>query len=114
MNREEINTAQLALETARRAAAAAGEIIREKSGTAFRVDRKGATDLVTEVDVAAEKTIISLISEVFPGHRIAAEESGRGEGDSPGLWWIDPAIGIVIALLLFREGMEVFDEEDDD
>jgi myo-inositol-1(or 4)-monophosphatase len=93
MNREEIKTVQLALETARRAARTAGEVIRRRRGTAFRVDRKGATDLVTEVDLAAEKAIISLISEVFPGHRIAAEESGRGAGDSEYRWWIDPIDG---------------------
>jgi len=93
MNQEDIETARMALKTARRAAAAAGEIIREKRGTAFRVDRKGAADLVTEVDLAAERAIIALISRDFPGHRIAAEESGRGEGDSPYLWWIDPIDG---------------------
>ena len=93
MNREEINTAQLALETARRAARAAGEVIRRRRGTAFRVDRKGATDLVTEVDLAADKTVIAVISNAFPSHRIAAEESGRGKGDSEYLWWIDPIDG---------------------
>lgn len=93
MNQQELTIARRALETARRAAAAAGEIIRAKAGTAFRVDRKGAADLVTEVDLSAERAVIAVISAVFPGHRIAAEESGRGEGDSEYLWWIDPIDG---------------------
>jgi myo-inositol-1(or 4)-monophosphatase len=93
MNREETKIARQALETARRAARAAGEVIRRGSAAGFRVDRKGATDLVTEVDLAAEKTVIAVISNAFPAHRIAAEESGRGEGDSDYLWWIDPIDG---------------------
>lgn len=93
MNQEEIKTARLALKTARQAAFAAGEVIRSRSGTAFRVDRKGAADLVTEVDLAAEKVIISLIAAAFPDHRIAAEESGRKDGDSRYIWWIDPIDG---------------------
>ena len=93
MNQEASTVVRRALETARRAARAAGEIIREKTGTAFRVDRKGAADLVTEVDLAAERAVIAVISDEFPSHRIAAEESGRGEGDSEFRWWIDPIDG---------------------
>ncbi len=82
-----------ALETARRAAGAAGEAIRRGSAAGFRVDRKGVTDLVTEVDLAAEQAAIAVIRDAFPSHRIAAEESGRGEGDPECLWWIDPIDG---------------------
>ena len=93
MPRDESDLFRRSLETARRAARTAGEIIREKSGTAFRVDRKGAADLVTEVDLAAERAVIAVISDEFPSHRIAAEESGRGKGDSEFRWWIDPIDG---------------------
>lgn len=93
MNPQESATARRALETARKAARAAGEVIHRLSATAFRVDRKGAADLVTEVDLAAEKAIIAVISADFSDHRIAAEESGRGEGESDFLWWIDPIDG---------------------
>ncbi len=93
MNQEETKNTRLALRTARQAAFTAGELIRSRSGTAFRVDRKGAADLVTEVDLAAEKVIISLIAAAFPEHRIAAEESGHSEGDPQHTWWIDPIDG---------------------
>lgn len=93
MNGEAIKTARRARETARRAAAAAGQVIRQGSAAGFRVNRKGVTDLVTEVDLAAENAAIAVIRRDYPAHRIAAEESGRGEGDSEYLWWIDPIDG---------------------
>ncbi len=82
-----------ALEKALEAARAAGSIIREQGAQVFRVDHKGATDLVTEVDLAAEKEIISILSKSFPGHRILAEESGQEEGESDCVWLIDPIDG---------------------
>ena len=85
--------ADKALAAATTAAYAAGRIIRDKSATVFRVDHKGAADLVTEVDLAAEKEIIAILAGVFPDHRIAGEESGEGRGESDYLWWIDPIDG---------------------
>ncbi|MDP8214226.1 MAG: inositol monophosphatase family protein [Candidatus Euphemobacter frigidus] len=81
------------LETALSAVRSAGRIVRENIDTVFRVDHKGATDLVTEVDLAAEKEIIAQLSRAFPEHRIAAEESGRKKGESDYVWWIDPIDG---------------------
>ncbi len=93
MDQRDTRIVDRALETARRAARAAGEVIRRGAASGFRVDRKGATDLVTEVDRAAERAVIAAISTDFPSHRIAAEESGRGGGTSEYLWWIDPIDG---------------------
>jgi len=40
-------------------------------------EHKGTTDLVTEIDRAAESIIISTIKDHFPTHSILAEESGK-------------------------------------
>jgi myo-inositol-1(or 4)-monophosphatase len=90
---EEKELIENTLKTALAAVHAAGRIIREKSDTVFLVNHKGATDLVTEVDLAAEREIIATLSRAFPEHRIMAEESGRGKGESDYIWWIDPIDG---------------------
>jgi myo-inositol-1(or 4)-monophosphatase len=91
------------LDVARRvavdAAEAAGALVRTPAlqGTGMRV--KDATgDVVSELDLAAERLIISRIRHAFPGHRIIAEESGlldvRGAaGDSGCTWLVDPIDG---------------------
>ncbi|MEA1928219.1 MAG: inositol monophosphatase family protein [Candidatus Auribacterota bacterium] len=93
MSYEKEIIADQALEAATTAVHVAGKIIREKSATVFRVDHKGAADLVTEVDLAAEKEIITILSRDFPDHRIVGEESGPGQGESDYIWWIDPIDG---------------------
>ncbi len=30
-----------------------------------------------------------------------------------GLWWADPAVGILVSVFLFREGRETFEDGDD-
>lgn len=81
------------LETAVNAVYAAGRIIRAKAATIFRVNYKGAADLVTEVDLEAEKEIIAILSEAFPDHCIVGEESGSDNSRSDYIWWIDPIDG---------------------
>ena len=93
MSNEKEVIATQALEAATKAVHAAGNIIREKSATVFQVNHKGAADLVTEVDLAAEKEIIAILSEAFPDHQVVGEESGVGEGQSDYIWWIDPIDG---------------------
>jgi myo-inositol-1(or 4)-monophosphatase len=77
------------------AAQAAGEIQRERAGNFGRVEYKGASDPVTEVDLLCEAEIIRRIQAVFPGHAILAEESGTREGavSSSNKWIIDPLDG---------------------
>jgi myo-inositol-1(or 4)-monophosphatase len=73
----------------------AGEMHMASLGTAIRIDRKGAIDLVTEVDVAVERMFRSLIAERFPGHAVLAEELGHEsrEPSSDHLWIFDPLDG---------------------
>jgi myo-inositol-1(or 4)-monophosphatase len=56
------------------------------------VTRKSHADFVSEVDRAAEQTIIQTLLEAYPDHAILAEESGA-QGDSEFVWIIDPLDG---------------------
>lgn len=78
-----------------RAAFQSGKILSQYFGKPIQITKKGIMDLVTEADVASEKTIIAAIHEVFPDHAILAEESGAsGNGKSENdLWVIDPLDG---------------------
>lgn len=86
------------LETARRAAARAASVQRDARG---KIDPanwtvKGRSDFVTEVDVESERVIVSTLLEVFPDHRVLAEEGSenQSDGDQPPLRWIiDPLDG---------------------
>ena len=87
------------LNIAVKAARKAGSIINRASIDVdlVRVSRKQHNDFVTEVDRAAEGTIIEVISTAYPEHAILAEESGQswadGEEQSEFTWVIDPLDG---------------------
>lgn len=80
------------LETAIKAARAAGQIIRERFGSQLQVRHKGRIDLVTEVDVACEKELRRVILGDWPEHAILGEEGGA-QGSSNALWIVDPLDG---------------------
>ncbi len=75
------------------AALAAGRLLVERLRTDFTVSHKGATNLVTEVDIAAEKLIVSRIQKAFPDHSILAEENHNRTKRSGCTWIIDPLDG---------------------
>lgn len=82
------------LRVARRAAFAAGRVIKRVSRTGLSVTVKGEHyNLVTAADVAAEEKIVSVIRAAFPGHNILAEEKDYGRTGSPFTWVIDPIDG---------------------
>ena len=85
------------LNVAIKAARAAGAIINRAAldVEAVRVAQKQVNDFVTEVDQAAEQTIIETLLTAYPGHGILAEESGRTHGSqhSDYVWIIDPLDG---------------------
>jgi myo-inositol-1(or 4)-monophosphatase len=81
------------IEVGTEAARGAGLLIRERFNTDFTVSQKGAINLVTEVDLAAEEFIVSLIRKNFPKHSILAEEGySRAPRDTIS-WIIDPLDG---------------------
>ena len=73
---------QLMLNIALRAARSAGELIIRSVERldALAVSEKDARDYVSEVDRAAEQSIIAVLSKAYPTHGILAEESGLREG----------------------------------
>jgi myo-inositol-1(or 4)-monophosphatase len=85
------------LSTAVEAVLHAGEMQMARFGQGIRIDKKGAIDLVTEVDVAVETWFRAFIHDKFPDHRILAEElqdsSPAGRADSPYCWIFDPIDG---------------------
>ena len=83
------------LETAKKAALAAGKIHMDNYGTTLNVDAKLKHDIKLEVDKLSEKRIIEIIRETYPDHSILAEEGGAIETDSEYLWIIDPLDGTV-------------------
>ncbi|MEW9898484.1 inositol monophosphatase family protein [Chitinivorax sp. PXF-14] len=82
------------LNIAVKAARRAGSIINRASNNldVLRVERKGQSDFVSEVDRAAEQAIVEVLLEAYPNHAILAEEGGA-TGDSEFQWIIDPLDG---------------------
>lgn len=95
----------LFLSTAVEAVVRAGAIQIAKFGGTFRVDKKGAIDLVTEVDVEVERMFRALVSERFPDHQVLAEELG-GQAQVPKgpCWVFDPIDGTTN----FTHGLPIF------
>ncbi|OGT06184.1 MAG: inositol monophosphatase [Gallionellales bacterium RBG_16_57_15] len=82
------------LNIAVKAARRAGNLIHRSADKIdhLTVTRKSHADFVSEVDRAAEQTIIQTLLDAYPDHAILAEESGS-QGESEYLWIIDPLDG---------------------
>ena len=82
-----------ALDVALAATAAAGEIIRRGWHSDRQITFKGRADIVTDIDVAAEKEMLEILTGAFPDFGILAEESPPVPGASPYRWVVDPLDG---------------------
>ena len=74
----------------------AGDIMLSRRESGFSVNKKGAIDLVTEVDLECERMCRAVIAERFPDHDVLAEElsSGPGEAAKASYRWVyDPLDG---------------------
>jgi len=104
---------QLVAETA---AKRAGTAMLRMVGRLRHIRKKGRIDLVTEADLRAERIILDVIRNAFPGDNILSEEAGaRNAPASARTWIIDPLDGttnfahgfpffsVSIALQLARE-----------
>ena len=82
------------LNIAVKAARRAGNLIHRSADKIdhLTITKKSHADFVSEVDRAAEQTIIQTLLEAYPTHAILAEESGS-QGDSEFVWVIDPLDG---------------------
>ena len=81
-----------AQEAARRAA-----VVLEEWRQKFHVREKSRFDLVTDADLASQKTIHDYLSTTFPGHAFLSEEDVgpkvRPGPDAPPTWIVDPIDG---------------------
>ena len=82
-----------ALDVALEATATAGEIIRGGWDSDRQITFKGRADIVTDIDVAAEKAVLEILTSTFPQFGILAEESQPVDGDSRYRWVVDPLDG---------------------
>ena len=76
------------------AAREAGVLLRDAFGQPRQITTKrAATDLVTEMDRAAERLIIERLQEAFPTYGFLTEESPEITGAADARWIIDPLDG---------------------
>lgn len=83
----------LQLDSALRAARAAGALIRNRFGSDFRVDYKTAVDPVTEVDRECERLIREILDQEHPGIAFWGEEFGTTDENADLTWIADPLDG---------------------
>ena len=86
------------LDLARQAAAAAGRLLAERrpvGGPAVVATKSSPTDVVTEMDRAAERLIRRMIAGVRPGDAILGEEGGETGQGAVVRWIVDPLDGTV-------------------
>ncbi len=83
----------LAKKVAIDSAKAAGKIILENLDKVKSCSFKAKSDIVTEIDIQAEKIIINNIKLHFPDHSIYSEEEGMIDNASEYIWVVDPIDG---------------------
>lgn len=84
------------LDLAVAAAHAAGRLLEARPDRALTVDTKStATDVVTEMDTAAERLIVETLLTARPDDGMLGEEGGRRPGRSGVRWVVDPIDGTV-------------------
>jgi len=61
----------------------------------LQIKQKNLNDFVTHIDLASEKTIVGMLLDAFPHHRVRAEESEQGYGSQGAEqeWIVDPLDG---------------------
>lgn len=75
------------------AAKEAGKILKENLGKSVEIGFKGEINLVTDIDINSEKTIVQIIRNKYPNHQILTEEGEGQKGVSSHKWIIDPLDG---------------------
>ncbi len=98
-----------------KAAKEAGKILAKFFKKGFSVKKKGAIDLVTDADIAAQKKIVSIISKNFPRDEILAEEGAVHKKHIGRVWIVDPLDGttnFAHRLPWFATSIGLFDGEE--
>lgn len=81
------------LATAVEAVVRAGELQMARFGSGLRIDKKGAIDLVTDVDLEVEQMVRAIVGERFPHHDVLGEEMGQSGRGASCRWVMDPLDG---------------------
>lgn len=80
------------LDTMKKAARAAGAILKKYYGQSLSIKSKGEKGIVTRADKEAEKKILSILN-ANSDFSVIAEESGTRIKNSPFVWVVDPLDG---------------------
>lgn len=75
------------------AAKKAGEILKENFGKKYRIIRKSYHEMVTEIDMKAQKIILKILSEHDSSCGIITEEKAPFDVDKRKNWIVDPLDG---------------------
>ncbi|MFH1288453.1 MAG: inositol monophosphatase family protein [bacterium] len=79
---------------AKETAVKAGKFLKSRVGKIRKMKYKGEIDIVTDVDLKAERIIVEAILKNYPNHSILTEEAGTIQGkESEYRWIIDPLDG---------------------
>jgi myo-inositol-1(or 4)-monophosphatase len=82
------------LDVALRAAVAGAEVVRSRWGQPFDVFGKEGKDFATDVDIAAERAILAVLTMERPADVVVGEELGSTGDESAGRrWFVDPLCG---------------------
>lgn len=105
-----------AQEVAIQAAKDAGNLILQNSHGERQINYKeGRANIVTDVDVLVEKSIIALLQSEYLDHNILSEESKAVENNSEYTWVIDPLDGTnnyVHGIPMYSVSVALTDRED--
>jgi myo-inositol-1(or 4)-monophosphatase len=85
----------------------AGELQMAAFGGVLQISKKGAIDLVTDIDVEIERVFRARVSERYPDHDVLGEEMGThraGTAASRHCWIFDPIDGTTN----FAHGLPIF------
>ena len=83
------------LDIARKAATAAGQLLRDHYGGDQQVDAFEDHDIKLHLDVRCQELIAGIILESFPDHTIVGEEGNAGGESGEFQWVVDPIDGTV-------------------
>ena len=86
-------TGRNAMDVALEAVRAAGDLIKDRWLTYKEISYKGRADIMTDVDLAAEKAILGLLQGEYPDFGILSEESEPLRPGSDYTWVVDPLDG---------------------
>jgi myo-inositol-1(or 4)-monophosphatase len=71
----------------------AGALLRDRLAHPRELTFKSRADLVTDVDLASERLLVTALRKQFPDHAIVAEEAGGQHEGTRYVWLIDPVDG---------------------